>query len=47
VVTSDSRSHSRSWGAPKIRETLRRAHGDIQLPAISTVHAVLEWLNRS
>jgi putative transposase len=31
-----------SWGAPKIREKLRRAHGDIQLPAISTVHAVLD-----
>jgi putative transposase len=31
-----------SWGAPKIREKLRRSHGDIQLPAISTVHAVLD-----
>src|SRR5438067_1028090 len=30
-----------SWGAPKIRERLRRLHSDIQLPAISTVHAVL------
>jgi len=30
-----------SWGAPKIREKLRRLHSDIQLPAISTVHAVL------
>jgi len=30
-----------SWGAPKIREKLRRRHGDIQTPAISTVHAVL------
>ena len=31
-----------SWGAPKIREKLRRQHGGIQLPAISTVHAVLD-----
>ena len=31
-----------SWGAPKLRERLRRKHPDIQLPAISTVHAVLD-----
>jgi putative transposase len=31
-----------SWGAPKIREKIRRRHKDIQLPAISTVHAVLD-----
>jgi putative transposase len=32
-----------SWGAPKIREKLRRLHADdIPLPAISTVHAVLD-----
>jgi putative transposase len=31
-----------SWGEPKIREKLRRLHSDIQLPAISTVHAVLD-----
>ena len=31
-----------SWGAPKIREKLRRRHTEIQLPAISTVHAVLD-----
>jgi putative transposase len=30
-----------SWGAPKIREKLRRRHDDMQTPAISTVHAVL------
>ncbi|MGO9514381.1 MAG: hypothetical protein ACLP2F_12185 [Steroidobacteraceae bacterium] len=35
------REHS-SWGAPKIREKIRRLHTDIQLPAISTVHAVLD-----
>jgi len=31
-----------SWGAPKIREKLRRLHSDIDTPAISTVHAVLD-----
>ena len=31
-----------SWGAPKIREKLRRQHTEISLPAISTVHAVLD-----
>ncbi len=30
-----------SWGAPKIREKIRRRCSDIILPAISTVHAVL------
>jgi putative transposase len=31
-----------SWGAPKIREKIRRKHSEIHLPAISTVHAVLD-----
>lgn len=31
-----------NWGAPKVRERLRRLHPDIPLPAISTVHAVLD-----
>src|SRR6185312_14870254 len=31
-----------SWGAPKIREKLRRLHTEISLPAISTVHVVLD-----
>jgi putative transposase len=30
-----------SWGAPKIREKVRRRYPEIRLPAISTVHAVL------
>ena len=30
-----------SWGAPKIREKLRRSYSELQAPAISTVHAVL------
>ncbi len=31
-----------NWGAPKIRERLRRLYPDIHTPAISTVHAVLD-----
>ncbi|WP_441005712.1 integrase core domain-containing protein [Rhizobium sp. SRDI969] len=31
-----------SWGAPKIRERLARLYPDVQTPAISTVHAVLD-----
>jgi putative transposase len=31
-----------SWGAPKIREKLRRLHREVPIPAISTVHAVLD-----
>ncbi len=30
------------WGAPKIREKLRQQVPGVQLPAISTVHAVLD-----
>jgi putative transposase len=30
------------WGAPKIREKLRQQITPVQLPAISTVHAVLD-----
>ena len=30
------------WGAPKIREKLRQQVPGVQLPAISTVHAVIE-----
>ena len=35
-----------SWGAPKIREKLRRLNLGVHTPAISTVHAVLDrhWL---
>lgn len=31
-----------SWGAPKLREKLLRQYPDIQLPATSTIHAVLD-----
>src|SRR4029078_5098574 len=41
LIVQLKREHP-SWGAPKIREKLRRLHSEIQLPAISTVHAVLD-----
>jgi putative transposase len=31
-----------SWGAPKIRERLKRRFPDVHTPAVSTVHAVLD-----
>ncbi len=31
-----------SWGAPKIRERLRRMYPHVHTPAISTVHAILD-----
>src|SRR5438874_12501621 len=31
-----------SWGAPKLRERLRRKHSEVQCPATSTVHAILD-----
>src|SRR5678816_1778207 len=34
------------WGAPKIREKLRQQFTGPQLPAISTVHAVLDRMAR-
>ncbi len=41
-ILSIKREHP-SWGAPKIREKLRRRIGDdVALPAISTVHAALD-----
>lgn len=31
-----------NWGAPKIRELISKRHSDLKLPAISTVHCVLD-----
>ena len=41
LIVKLKREHP-SWGAPKIREKLRRRHEEICTPAISTVHAVLD-----
>jgi putative transposase len=40
LIVQFRREHP-SWGAPKIREKLRRSYSELQAPAISTVHAVL------
>lgn len=32
------------WGAPKIRERLARKYPDVRVPAISTIHALLDRL---
>ena len=31
-----------TWGAPKIREKLSRRYPDVKLPAVSTVHTILD-----
>jgi putative transposase len=41
LIVTLEREHP-SWGAPKIREKLRRLQPGIRLPAVSTVHAVLD-----
>jgi len=41
LILQVKREHP-SWGAPKIQEKLKRRRLDIRLPAISTVHAVLD-----
>ena len=41
LIVQLKREHP-SWGAPKIREKLRRRFSDLTPPAISTVHAVLD-----
>jgi putative transposase len=41
LIVALKREHP-SWGAPKIREKLRRRHPDLKPPAISAVHAVLD-----
>ena len=41
LIVQLKREHP-TWGAPKIRDRLKRRQLDIQTPAISTVHAVLD-----
>jgi putative transposase len=41
LIVQLKREHP-TWGAPKIRDRIKRRHTDIQPPAISTVHAVLD-----
>ena len=44
LIVQLKREHP-SWGAPKIREKIRRLHADLPLPAISTTHAILDRHN--
>jgi len=41
LIAQLKREHP-TWGAPKIREKIRRLHEDLPLPAISTVYAILD-----
>jgi putative transposase len=41
LIVQLKREHP-TWGAPKIRDRIKRRQTDIQTPAISTVHAVLD-----
>jgi putative transposase len=41
LIVQTKKEHP-SWGAPKIRDKIKRQHSEISLPAISTVHAVLD-----
>jgi len=38
----DTKKEFPNWGAPKIREKIKRRYPDVRLPAISTIHAVLD-----
>ena len=38
----DTKKEFPNWGAPKIREKIKRRFSDIKIPAISTIHAVLD-----
>jgi len=38
----DTKKEFSNWGAPKIREKIKRRFPEIKLPAISTIHAVLD-----
>ncbi|MFN8371093.1 MAG: IS481 family transposase [Bacteriovoracaceae bacterium] len=38
----DTKKEFPNWGAPKIREKIKRRFSGVKLPAISTIHAVLD-----
>lgn len=42
ILILDLKKEYPHWGAPKIREKILRKHSDIKVPAISTIHAVLD-----
>ena len=42
VLILDLKREYPNWGAPKIREKIIRKYPDVKVPAISTIHAVLD-----
>jgi len=42
MMILDLKKEFPDWGAPKIREKIIRRHSDVKIPAISTIHAVLD-----
>lgn len=42
MLILDLKKEYPDWGAPKIREKIIRRHPDVKIPAISTIHAVLD-----
>jgi len=42
ILILETKKEFPNWGAPKIRERIIRKHPDVKVPAISTIHAVLD-----
>lgn len=42
MLILDLKKEYPNWGAPKIRDKMLKKHPDIRIPAISTIHAVLD-----
>ena len=42
ILILDLKKEFPDWGAPKIREKIIRRHQGVRIPAISTIHAVLD-----
>jgi putative transposase len=42
MLILDLKKEYPNWGAPKIRDKMLKKHPDMRLPAISTIHAVLD-----
>lgn len=42
MLILDLKKEFPDWGAPKIREKILRRHPEVKIPAISTIHAVLD-----
>lgn len=42
MLILDLKKEYPNWGAPKIRDKMLKKHPDVRIPAISTIHAVLD-----